>query len=80
MEDIILLGIGGNTRSVVDSIEQEGQYRIIGFFDREEMQRSAYRDYPVLDADVEDDCMVKNDKMVKALGGGKITLSTRCAA
>lgn len=55
MEDIILLGMGGHARSVVDSIEQAGKYRIMGFLDREEMQGKFYRDYPVLgmDADME---------------------------
>lgn len=51
MENIILLGTGGHAHSVVDSIEQAGQYRIIGFLDREEMQGKTYRDYPVLGMD-----------------------------
>lgn len=51
MENIILLGTGGHAHSVVDSIEQAGQYRIIGFLDREEMQGKNYRDYPVLGMD-----------------------------
>lgn len=55
MDNIILLGIGGHAHSVIDSIEQAGKYRIIGFFDREEMQGESYRNYPVLgvDADME---------------------------
>lgn len=51
MEDIILFGMGGHAHSVVDSIEQAGKYRIIGFLDREEMQGKTYRDYPVLGMD-----------------------------
>lgn len=56
MENIILLGIGGHAHSVIDSIEQTGKYRIIGFLDREEKQGESYRDYPVLgvDADMEE--------------------------
>ena len=51
MEDIILLGIGGHAHSVVDSIEQTGKYRIVGFLDTKEMQGKQYRDYWVLDTD-----------------------------
>ena len=51
MEDIILLGIGGHAHSVVDSIEQTGEYHIIGFLDMEEMKRKSYKAYSVLDTD-----------------------------
>ncbi len=51
MEDIILLGLGGHAHSVVDSIEQEGKYNIIGFLDTEKMQGKRFRDYCVLDTD-----------------------------
>lgn len=51
MEDIILLGTGGHAHSVVDSIEQAGEYNIIGFLDKEEMIGSHYRDYRILDTD-----------------------------
>lgn len=51
MEDIILLGLGGHARSVVDSIEQNGLYHIVGFLDTEEMQGKYFRDYKVLDTD-----------------------------
>lgn len=51
MENIILLGSGGHAHSVVDSIERTGEYRIIGFLDREDMKGNAYKEYPVLDTD-----------------------------
>ncbi|MCM1154909.1 MAG: acetyltransferase [Roseburia sp.] len=51
MEDIILLGLGGHTHSVVDSIEQTGKYNIIGFLDMKEMQGKKFKDYCVLDTD-----------------------------
>ena len=35
MEDIILVGYGGHAKSVADSIEQAGKYRIIGYTDME---------------------------------------------
>lgn len=53
MEDIILLGMGGHAHSVVDSIEQAGKYRIIGFLDREEMRGDSYREYSVLGVDTD---------------------------
>lgn len=51
MEDIILLGLGGHAHSVVDSIEQEGKYNIVGFLDTEVMQGKKFRDYTVLGTD-----------------------------
>jgi sugar O-acyltransferase (sialic acid O-acetyltransferase NeuD family) len=36
MEDIILVGGGGHCRSVIDVIEQENRYNIIGIIDKEE--------------------------------------------
>ncbi len=51
MEEIILLGLGGHAHSVVDSIEQAGQYHIVGFLDTEEMQERHFRNYRVLDTD-----------------------------
>jgi len=51
MEDIILIGLGGHAHSVADSIEQAGQYNIIGFLDTEEMQGKCFRDYRVLGTD-----------------------------
>ncbi len=33
MEDIILVGFGGHAKSVVDTIEKEGKYHIVGFTD-----------------------------------------------
>lgn len=51
MEDIILLGIGGHAHSVVDSIEQSGKYRIIGFLDTKQNQGVKYRNYQVIGTD-----------------------------
>lgn len=51
MDDIILLGLGGHAHSVVDSIEQEDRYNIIGFLDTEESQGKQYKDYRVLGTD-----------------------------
>lgn len=51
MQDIILLGLGGHAHSVVDSIEREGKYNIIGFLDTKEMQGKCFGDYIVLGTD-----------------------------
>ena len=51
MEDIILLGIGGHAHSVVDSIEQLGLYRIVGFLDIKEKQDEEYKGYHVIGTD-----------------------------
>lgn len=51
MEEIILFGIGGHAHSVVDSIEQTGEYHILGFLDKKEFLGKSYRDYPVLAMD-----------------------------
>ena len=51
MEDIILLGLGGHAHSVVDSMEQDRKYNIVGFLDTEKMQGKQYKDYRVLDTD-----------------------------
>lgn len=51
MKKIILLGIGGHARAVVDSIEQLKIYEIVGFLDRPEHQMDSYRGYRVLGTD-----------------------------
>lgn len=51
MEDIILLGFGGHAKSVIDCIERQGKYRIIGFLDKEERGKISYRGYEVVGED-----------------------------
>lgn len=36
MEEIVLVGFGGHAKSIVDSIEQMGKYRVVGYTDFEE--------------------------------------------
>lgn len=54
-EKIILLGCGGHAKSVVDAIESDGKYTIVGFVDKESNNFS-YRGYSVIgqDDDLED--------------------------
>lgn len=51
MEDIILLGFGGHAKSVIDCIERQGKYRIVGFLDKEERGKICYRGYEVIGGD-----------------------------
>lgn len=51
MEDIILLGFGGHAKSVIDCIERQGKYRIIGFLDKEDRGKISYRGYEVVGGD-----------------------------
>lgn len=49
MEDIILIGFGGHAKSVIDTIEKQRKYRIIGFTEKDEVL--TYRGYSVLGSD-----------------------------
>ena len=49
MEDIVLVGFGGHAKSVIDSIERGGKYRIAGF--TEVKKREPYRGYAYLGTD-----------------------------
>ena len=49
MEDIILIGFGGHAKSVIDTIEKQKKYRIIGFTDINKEQ--TYRGYSVVGTD-----------------------------
>lgn len=50
-EKILLLGIGGHAHSVLDSIEQNGKYRVVGFLDLKERVGMSYKGYQVLGTD-----------------------------
>lgn len=49
MEDMILIGFGGHAKSVIDTIEKQKQYRIIGFTDPD--KQLTYRNYHVVGVD-----------------------------
>lgn len=49
MEDIILIGFGGHAKSVMDTIEKQKQYRIVGF--TEINKELNYRGYSVVGTD-----------------------------
>lgn len=49
MEDIVLLGFGGHAKSVVDTIEKQKQYHIVGFTDKS--KDKIYKGYRVIGDD-----------------------------
>lgn len=51
MEKIILLGYGGHAKSVIDCIERQGQYEIVGVLDKKERRNVLYRGYEVIGED-----------------------------
>jgi sugar O-acyltransferase (sialic acid O-acetyltransferase NeuD family) len=51
MKKIILIGGGGHCKSVVDVIEQEGQFEIAGIVDKPEMLGKKILGYPVIGID-----------------------------
>lgn len=53
MEDIILLGFGGHAKSVVDCIERQGLYRIVGFLDKKDKADNRYKGYHMIGEDAQ---------------------------
>jgi len=51
MKDIILVGGGGHCKSVIDVLEQEGKFKIIGIIDKPELLGSKVLGYPVIGSD-----------------------------
>ncbi len=51
MNDIVLIGGGGHCKSVIDVIEQEGIFSIVGILDKSEHLGSNVTGYPVIGND-----------------------------
>lgn len=51
MKEIILIGGGGHCKSVIDVIEKEGQFQIIGIVDKPELIGTKVLDYSVIGSD-----------------------------
>ena len=51
MKEIILIGGGGHCKSVIDVIEQEGKFQIIGIVDKPELLGVKVLGYPVIGND-----------------------------
>jgi sugar O-acyltransferase (sialic acid O-acetyltransferase NeuD family) len=55
VKEIILIGAGGHCKSVIDIIEQDGQFKIIGIVDKPELIGMDILGYPIIgeDSDLE---------------------------
>ena len=62
MKDIILIGGGGHCKSVIDVIEQEGQFKIAGIVDKPEFLGSDILGYSVIGNDSDLGILVKKYK------------------
>ncbi len=51
MEKIVLVGAGGHAKTIVDTIERNECYEIIGFIDKEHVGKEVYRSYRVIGQD-----------------------------
>lgn len=51
MNRIVIVGCGGHAKSIVDTVENEGVYKIVGFIDREINEKYSYRGYKVIGTD-----------------------------
>jgi sugar O-acyltransferase (sialic acid O-acetyltransferase NeuD family) len=51
MKEIILIGGGGHCKSVIDVIEQEGRFNIVGVIDKPELLGTKVLDYSVIGND-----------------------------
>lgn len=49
MEDIVIVGFGGHAKSIIDALESQGKYHIIGFTDI--VERPSYKGYNYLGTD-----------------------------
>jgi sugar O-acyltransferase (sialic acid O-acetyltransferase NeuD family) len=59
MKEIILIGGGGHCRSVIDVIEQEGQFKIVGIIDKAELFGTDVLGYPVFGSDLDIENLAK---------------------
>ena len=62
MKDIVLIGGGGHCKAVIDVIEQEGRFNIIGIIDKPELLGKNVLGYPIIGNDSELNILVKRCK------------------
>ncbi|NCO01964.1 MAG: acetyltransferase [Epsilonproteobacteria bacterium] len=51
MKEILLIGGGGHCKSVIDVIEQEAKYKIVGIIDKKELIGESVLDYKIIGCD-----------------------------
>lgn len=62
MEDIILLGAGGHAKSVIDVIESESRFQIVGILDVREKVGQSCSGYEIIGTDQDLDKLIKSVK------------------
>ena len=62
MKDIVLIGGGGHCKAVIDVIEQEGLFNIVGIIDKPESLGKNVLGYPIIGNDSELNILVKRCK------------------
>jgi len=53
IKEIVLIGGGGHCKSVIDVIEQEGKFQIVGIIDKAELFGTDVLGYPVIGSDLD---------------------------
>ena len=69
MKNIILIGGGGHCKSVIDVIEQEGRFEIVGIVDKPELLGSNVLGYSVIGSDFDLDSLAKKYKYALVTAG-----------
>jgi sugar O-acyltransferase (sialic acid O-acetyltransferase NeuD family) len=59
VKKILLIGGGGHCKSVIDVIEQEGQFQIVGIIDKAELFGTNVLGYPVIGNDLDLESLAK---------------------
>ena len=62
MKDIVLIGGGGHCKAVIDVIEQEGLFNIVGIIDKPELLGKNVLGYPIIGNDSELNILVERCK------------------
>lgn len=51
MENIVLIGFGGHSKSVIDTIERQNKYCIAGIIEKSKEAKKEFRDYAIIGTD-----------------------------
>lgn len=70
MKKIVIIGCGGHTKSLVDIIERDGKYQIVGFVDKYKNSQFEYRGYKILGSDDEMEIIFRDGIKYAAIGIG----------
>lgn len=70
MERIIIVGCGGHAKSLVDIIERQGLYKIVGFIEPKMNKHFEYRGYKIIATDAEFEHLFSDGIKYAAIGIG----------